>query len=71
MSINIYEEIIAVEGVFIQLSEEKNLAWKWEDVKLEIDKILSDNTTMPEDLIIFFCEKAKVSGDYLKNTTKN
>ena len=57
--------------VFIQFSEEKDLACKQEYVKLEIDRLLPDNTTMPEDLIIFFSEKEKVSGDYLENTTKN
>lgn len=57
------------EGLFIHLSEIDNLDWKWNSVSQEIEKILEE--TDDEELVEKLQEKAKISGDHLRRSTKN
>ena len=64
------DELTAVGGLLISLSEVSDLEWKWSMRDEEIRNLLdSENENI--NLISKFCYKAKISVDYLRKNTKN
>ena len=63
--------LTAVEGLFIKLSEEKsNLTWVWYEVQRLIGEII-DSVDDANMIVKELCIIAKVSGDYVRQLTKN
>ena len=58
------------EGLLITLSEYDQLDWNWtkvQDALFEIIENISDSGEIMQNL----CFKAKISGDHMKQSTKN
>ena len=61
--------MIAAAGVFIELSEDANLPWRWEEVSNKLQEIIADQND--DQFFNNFSFVAKTNADHSKLITKN